>query len=204
MDIRLTFCDPERKKAMRLAKQLQTKIEKSTDPEEKEQLRRELHVAQVDEAYALHHPHAEPYISLYVKPKASRDKDDEPSAAKGTSPESERPPMWETIEKAMEEGPRALKQLRERRSPDNGESKVAKRTVKQQPTHPVRKPAQAQKSESQSRNNAGRPAASAAQTKSKDQAPQMNRRERRRLMHQNKQAAQQSEDEDDGEGFFDM
>lgn len=206
---------------MRLAKQLQKKIDACDDPDEKAQLLQQFHVAQVDEAYALHHPHAEPYVSLYTKakpsPKDEGGDDEQPVAAKAV-PVDERPEMWSVVEKAMEEGPEALRRLRERRSPNDeadASSKSRQRRplpAKQQPrasreqqqTQKSQKPAPSQQKQKQ---DAGRHAstsqASTGKGLTKEKAPQLNRRERRRLQHQHEQAMQQS-DEDDGEGFFDM
>ena len=46
----------ERKKADRLAKQIETQIELSKDPEETEKLKQDLHVAQIDSLYAKFFP----------------------------------------------------------------------------------------------------------------------------------------------------
>jgi len=186
----------ERKKAMRHVKKLRSSIEKTSDPEDLQKLKHELHVAEVDEAYALNYPYAEPYISLYGKDK--KEKDDGTPEAK-SSGDAERPPMWATVEKAMEEGPEALKALRERRSPDEStasaqskgapnKSRVKKPTpLSQQLKPPVRPPP---------------PPAVKAVGKDGKQQPPMNRRERRALMRKTAPLVQKDEDEDDGEGFF--
>lgn len=187
---------------MRHAKQLRSKIEKTSDPEDLQKLERELHVAQVDEAYALNYPHAEPYISLYPKTKNEDDDDGAPEAeAKTSGGAQRRPPMWATVEKAMEEGPEALKALRERRSADEStgsaqskgapnKSRAKKPTpLSQQLKPPVRPPPL--------------PSSPAVKAVGKDgKQPPRNRRERRALMRKTAPPVQKDEDEDDGEGFF--
>ncbi|SCV26017.1 related to rRNA-processing protein efg-1 [Fusarium fujikuroi] len=114
----------ERKKASRLAKQLRKKIEEteSTETGEIEALERDLHVAEVDEAYTQHFPHAEPYISLYTSAKSEKEDEDRDDDKLDYTPlkhrgllHTERPPIWSEIEQAMKDGPYALRNLRERR-----------------------------------------------------------------------------------------
>lgn len=196
----------ERKKASRLAKQLRKKIEETEAPDELEELKRDLHVAEVDEAYTQHFPHAETYISLYPIDKREKEGDDDkndytPLKQRGLL-HTERPPIWSEVEQAMKEGPSALRELRERRSPPGGTEDEAK--PQRRETQPKPK-VQA---------NVGRPMEKAQQkqqtfkdksaSNSKDDSEvKMNRRERRRLMHQNKQPVIKSDDDDsDGGGFF--
>ncbi|KAJ4310853.1 rRNA-processing protein efg1 [Fusarium piperis] len=194
----------ERKKASRLARQLRKKIEETEAPEELEELKRDLHVAEVDEAYTQHFPHAETYISLYPIDKREKEADDDkndytPLKQRGLL-HTERPPIWSEVEQALKEGPNALRGLRERRSPPGGAEDEAK------PQRRENKPkAQA---------NVGKPVAKTQQRQQmlkekstsnnkEDSEVKMNRRERRRLMHQNKQPAVKSDDDDsDGGGFF--
>jgi hypothetical protein len=105
----------ERKKADRLAKQIQKQIDLCEDLQEKERLEGSLHVANVDALYARYFPYRERYVSLYrVAPVNTEEKnDDGGSAAKALG--VERPPLWSSIEKVAEEGTPALIQFRERK-----------------------------------------------------------------------------------------
>ena len=59
-------------------KQLKRKLEQTPEADDAERLKRQLHVAEVDEAYAIYHPHLEPYNSLYGSTARSKeDKDDD-------------------------------------------------------------------------------------------------------------------------------
>jgi hypothetical protein len=183
----------ERKKAMRHVKQLRRKIEKTSDPEDLQKLERELHVAEVDEAYALNYPHAEPYISLYKK-----EKDDDGVPEAKSSGDAQRPPMWATVEKAMEGGPDALKALRERRSPDESTGSAQSKGAPNKPR--VKKPTPLSQ---QLKPPVRPPPPAAVKAVGKDgEQPPMNRRERRALMRKTAPPVQRDEDEDDGEGFF--
>lgn len=169
-------------------KQLQKSISKTEDPTELEELQHKLHVAQVDEAYTQHHPHAEPYISLYGKSKSDKEDGEEQPIAKAAL-ESKRPPMWSVVETAMEAGPEALKRLRERHSPEEDPSKPwtearsQPKVKKAAPQKPLKKP------EPRIPDRA----------RAKEES-EMNRRQRRELMHKRKM----EEAENDGEGFFDI
>ncbi|KAI1338034.1 hypothetical protein F5Y15DRAFT_141274 [Xylariaceae sp. FL0016] len=109
----------ERKKADRLAKQIQSQLEKATDPTEIERLKADLHIAKVDSLYSRYFPHRERYVGLYSGASLGL------GVQSGTAPEdagsasralhSERPPMWKTIEKAAEKGTSALTEIRERK-----------------------------------------------------------------------------------------
>lgn len=174
-------------------------MSKTSDPGELQKLQQELHVAEVDEAYTLNYPHAETYLSLYGKPKEGKEDGDEGPSAKAGE-EAERPPMWTTVEKAMEEGPEALKALRERRSPDESADKPKSRKISsktQQAKNP--KPTQPIKSTNPA---PSRPAPLPTGKHGKDAKQPRNRRERRKLMRELAPPANKSEDEDDGEGFF--
>lgn len=192
----------ERKKASRLVKQLKRQVEENPDSEDVDRLKRDLHVAEVDEAYTLYHPHIEPYISLYgsARPAEADEGAIKTPAAKIALKKAERPPMWSVVEMTMEEGPAALKRLREQRpvdepaghKPQRRPQKASANTSsvdrKQQQQHP-----------SKGRQQQGGKANS---TKGKGGAqPQLNRRERRRLMHQATAAADDSDGDGDG-GFF--
>ena len=169
-------------------KQLQKSIAKSEDPTELEKLQRGLHVAQVDEAYTQHHPHAEPYISLYGKSKAEKQDQGERPAANAAL-ESQRPPMWSVVESAMEAGAEALKRLRERQSPEDDPlvprtDEQPKRFAKQSgPSNPAKK----------------QEARIPDRARAKEEF-EMNRRQRRELVRKRRM----EEAENDGDGFFDM
>ncbi|KXX76470.1 rRNA-processing protein EFG1 [Madurella mycetomatis] len=112
----------ERKKAMRLVRQLEKKLAQTTDPDEAAQLKADLHVAQVDIDYARYFPFMEPYVSLYAKP-ASGEKDAESTAAQYLR--SPRPPIWAVIEKIREEGEAALERLQNTRAQDSSSTTVS-------------------------------------------------------------------------------
>lgn len=180
---------------MRLAKQLKRKIGESTNTEERIRLQHDLHVAEVDEAYAVNFPHAEPYISLYIgnKPSDPGEGNGEPIPAAKAALTAERPPIWSTVEKAMEQGADTMRRLRERNLPielnvnlqhNTRPAKVAPKpqAVVAQPKQPVMQILDAGGSDRHQ--------------------PQLNRRERRRLMHKTMSDSKKSADEDDGGGFF--
>ncbi|KAF4124211.1 Uncharacterized conserved protein (DUF2361) [Geosmithia morbida] len=219
----------ERKKAMRLAKQVKKKIAETTDAQELEKLRSQLHVAEVDEAYAVNHPHTEPYISIYGKSEKKdgndaddNDKDDEATAPTTTTSTltkisldaTQRPPLWSTVEKAMKDGPDALRRLRERRPEMEATATAGGKQDKNNRNSNSNDNNKRKKNQARGANATPKPtrpdgkAASAvgantqAATTSNGKTPpaQMNRRERRRLMRE----TEAKKDEDDGEGFFDM
>ncbi|GKT97925.1 rrna-processing protein efg-1 [Fusarium langsethiae] len=196
----------ERKKASRLAKQLRRKIDEteSTETDELEALKRDLHVAEVDEAYTQHFPHAEPYISLYTSAKSEKEEEDKDDDKLDYTPlkhrgllHTERPPMWSEIEQAMKGGPHALRTIRERRpevvegtQPERNQNKSKAATgkgkimpaPKAQPK-PETKPT--------------------PYTKGKPGAAPKNRRERRLAERQGAQPVVNGDDDDsDGGGFF--
>ncbi|KPM43477.1 hypothetical protein AK830_g3041 [Neonectria ditissima] len=189
----------ERKKAMRLAKQLRKRIDQSSSPEETEELRRLLHIAEVDEAYTQHFPHIETYVSLYkseaTKGDDKQDDEEEDKAAKTKALlEAERPPMWSTIEQAMKEGHFALRMLRERRTSDDakGGSQKERRQPRPKPATTQAKPVTKPQAKQQPREKSA--------SQDQGEAP-ANRRERRRLMRESGVAATTKDDSDDG-GFF--
>lgn len=206
----LTDAGTERKKASRLVKQLKRKLEETTDEAERAQLQANLHIAEVDEAYTQHHPHAETYISLYGNTKKDgedddNDDDDEKKApAAKAALAAERPPMWKVVEKTMEEGTDALRQLRERRSANSEEEEASASQPRARNSKPPRermanviaKQNQAKGSNKPSEN---KPAAAASSGQQKPQTG-LNRRERRRIMRETMAA----EKDDEEGGFFDM
>ncbi|KAK7402989.1 rRNA-processing protein efg1 [Neonectria punicea] len=185
----------ERKKAMRLAKQLRKRIDQGNSPEETEELKRLLHIAEVDEAYTQHFPHIETYVSLYKSEPTKEDDKEEDKAAKTKALlEAERPPMWSTIEQAMKEGSYALRNLRERRTSEDskGRSQTERRPQKSKPATTQAKPATKPQPKQQPKEKAA--------SQDQSEAP-ANRRERRRLMRESGAAAAAKDDSDDG-GFF--
>ncbi|KAI1113347.1 hypothetical protein F5Y14DRAFT_212437 [Nemania sp. NC0429] len=120
----------ERKKADRLAKQIRTQLEATTDKDEREKLQADLHIAEVDALYAKYFPHRERYISLYpvtslgLGVQGGVKAEDASTAARALH--AERPPLWGVIEKAANKGNSALVQIQERKSPVDAESKQAR------------------------------------------------------------------------------
>ncbi|KAI3336389.1 hypothetical protein HD806DRAFT_4009 [Xylariaceae sp. AK1471] len=109
----------ERKKADRLAKQIRIQLETTTDEEESKKLQADLHIAEVDSLYARYFPHRERYVSLYpvaalgLGIQGGPKTEDASTAARAL--QTERPPMWGTIEKAAKKGTPALRQIMERK-----------------------------------------------------------------------------------------
>ncbi|KAK8088061.1 rRNA-processing protein efg-1 [Apiospora hydei] len=108
----------ERKKADKLAKQIQKQLDACEDEEERKQLEKDLHVAQIDGQYARNFPYLEAYVSLYpVKSLGLTTQGGEQPETASTAAQAlrnERPPLWHAIEKATEEGIPALIAIRER------------------------------------------------------------------------------------------
>ncbi|KAG6057030.1 hypothetical protein E4U32_005424 [Claviceps aff. humidiphila group G2b] len=210
----------ERKKASRLVKQLKRKIEQNPDSDDVEDLRRQLHIAEVDEAYTIYHPHLETYRSLYGSVKAdSKGKQDgeeseeaeeeakNDAAIAKKALDAERPSMWSVVEKTMEQGLEALQQLRERRPDDFSVSATKPPRATKNPAHSKQDPSK--------QDPAGRDAAiksnhdakkeakttiPSGRTQTGEKTP-LNRRERRRLMRE-AEAEKDSDDEAEGGGFF--
>ncbi|KAH0596298.1 hypothetical protein MHUMG1_06159 [Metarhizium humberi] len=179
--------------------------------EDADDLKRQLHIAEVDEAYTIYHPHLDPYISLYGNSKSEgNDKGEDAAeddsetkqtrAAAKAALNAKRPPMWSVVEKTMEEGPEALKQLRERRSADDS-AHSAPATKKHSPITRTssNKPDSRQRHEQAHDQQSRAGAKDKASKQQKGEQPQLNRRERRRLMRETIAA---EPDEDDDGGFF--
>ncbi|CAK7268764.1 18S rRNA maturation protein [Sporothrix epigloea] len=118
----------ERKKAARRQKQLQKRHDATDDETEKRELALDLRVAEIDVLYPQYYPFLEAYVSLYP-PSGKNDEDKEDQESKGknegkgrdTDTEAAkfsrepRPPMWETIKTAYDEGGiPALEAIRDR------------------------------------------------------------------------------------------
>ncbi|KAI0121982.1 hypothetical protein F4814DRAFT_407116, partial [Daldinia grandis] len=115
----------ERKKADRLAKRIKTQLETAEDPKEIEKLKAELHKAEVDSIYTRFFPYRERYISLYP---VGEKVDDASTAAQALC--TERPPLWEVIEKAAELGTPALIEIRERKLDTDSKGKTPSESLK--------------------------------------------------------------------------
>lgn len=190
---------------MRLAKRLKKRLDKATDAKEIERLRHQLHVAEVDEAYAQHFPHSEPYINLYAKSKSKSEpeEEEEDTSAGETVLGTERPSIWTTIEEAMKEGPQALKKIRERRPVEEQattEPREAQKEEKLTVPPQSRKGATSVPPNKSDKYPPVRPPAVVQKPGQNGKAPAMNRRERRRLMRE--AAAKSGEDKNEGESFF--
>lgn len=119
-----------------MAKQLKKQIEQATDPEERAALETDLHIAEVDAHYARYFPFLERYVSLYPVAKKAKgpDVDEEEKEAHEKSLakialHAPRPPLWATVEQAMEEGQETLQRLRDRRA--DAEAQPQKKSFKE-------------------------------------------------------------------------
>ncbi|KAL6832616.1 hypothetical protein V8C40DRAFT_262491 [Trichoderma camerunense] len=201
----------ERKKASRLVKQLKRQLEQESDADKAEKLRHDLHIAEVDEAYTLYFPHLETYVGLYssTAKKTSDEEETEESklAAAKAALEAERPPMWAVIEKALAEGPPALEQLRDRRSPDDtGKIDDTQPPIRPKPTAPSSAPERRHNGASQhprgQQQRPGKGPDASSKHDNKDISQALNRRERRRLMREAQEATNDEDDENGDGGFF--
>ncbi|KAJ4858908.1 rRNA-processing protein efg1 domain-containing protein [Trichoderma breve] len=202
----------ERKKASRLVKQLKRQLEQESDADKAEKIRHDLHIAEVDEAYTLYFPHLETYVGLYssTAKKTSDEEETEESklAAAKAALEAERPPMWAVIEKALAEGPPALEQLRDRRSPDDtGKIDDTQPPIRPRPTAPSSAPERrhngaSQHTRGQQQQRPGKGPDTSSKHDNKDISQALNRRERRRLMREAQEATNDEDDENGDGGFF--
>ncbi|KAK2594125.1 rRNA-processing protein efg1 [Conoideocrella luteorostrata] len=219
----------ERKKASRLAKQLKRKIEQNPSADDVEDLKHQLHIAEVDEAYSIYHPYMEPYISLYgssnanSKEKQENDEDNgeetKHTPAAKAALASERPPMWSVVENTMKQGIYALKQLSERRAGDDAAatSQPYRKPPKASQNKADKKPEQkATRFEAKGKlgskdklgpkdrlvpNDKHDDRGNASTHTQSGQSTSLNRRERRRLMRE-AMPANNSDDDEEGGGFF--
>lgn len=201
----------ERKKASRLVKQLRRQLEQESDADKAEKIRHDLHIAEVDEAYTLYFPHLETYVGLYssTAKKTTDEEETEESklAAAKAALEAERPPMWAVIEKALAEGPPALEQLRDRRSPDDtGKIDDTQPPIRPKPTAPSSAPERRHNGASQhtrgQQQRPGKGPGTSSKHDNKDISQALNRRERRRLMREAQEATNDEDDENGDGGFF--
>ncbi|KAG6980968.1 rRNA-processing protein efg1 [Fusarium oxysporum f. sp. conglutinans] len=181
----------ERKKASRLAKQLRKKIEEteSTETDEIEALKRDLHVAEVDEAYTQHFPHAEPYISLYTSAKSEKEEEDKDDDKLDYTP----------LKHRGDEGwpPRAAK-FRERRPTELTQEAQSERRQKKPKATTTNGALKAQPKPQATKEKP----APFAKVKGKAAAAPKNRRERRLQERQAAQPVVKSDDDDSDEGGF--
>ncbi|KAK1826029.1 hypothetical protein QBC39DRAFT_365357 [Podospora conica] len=191
----------ERKKAIRLAKQLKRKLDETEDPEEAAKIKADLHIAEVDIDYAIYYPFLESYISLY--PRADKEEEDDDGKPKAVRHlHSARPAMWTTIEKLREEGQAALERLQNRQPEASQEDKPAVHNAKKR-AH-VKADGSKTKHSGQARDDKPpkREEAAAAQNGKTGTPGVMNRRERR-LAERNRAAkAKEDGSDSDGGGFF--
>ncbi|KAI0439261.1 hypothetical protein F4803DRAFT_531986 [Xylaria telfairii] len=118
----------ERKKADRLAKQIRTQLGTITDEGERQKLQAGLHIAEVDSLYAKYFPYRERYVSLYpVTSVSHKGPKTEDTSAAARSLYTERPPLWETIEKEAKNGIRRLIHIQERKSAVDSKGKPSQK-----------------------------------------------------------------------------
>ncbi|KAK0630731.1 hypothetical protein B0T17DRAFT_507175 [Bombardia bombarda] len=119
----------ERKKAQRMAKQLRQQLNTAEDPEEVAKLNADLHIAEVDNDYAIYYPFMERYISVYPpaksEPKNVESTVDEKRSAARALLNAPRPPMWTMIEEARKQGKSALEKLQNRVPEPESDAKPA-------------------------------------------------------------------------------
>lgn len=95
-----------------LNKLLRREKEQELDSKQKSRLEQKIHAARINLNYTIYYPLTEKYVSLYPKEKG---KSDEKGGEAAAEPEQQnqdgKPPVWEIVEKCMEEG--TLDRLRE-------------------------------------------------------------------------------------------
>ncbi|KAI0123317.1 hypothetical protein BJ170DRAFT_105060 [Xylariales sp. AK1849] len=123
----------ERKKADRLAKQIETQLkemenQRNPDPAEKEKLERDLHTAQIDSLYAKFFPYRERYVSIYAAKdlglSVQGEQQPETASTASRALKAERPPLWSQVEKLSKNGVPALIKFRERKLGIDSRSKA--------------------------------------------------------------------------------
>ncbi|KAI1854559.1 hypothetical protein JX266_000677 [Neoarthrinium moseri] len=116
----------ERKKADRLAKQIEKQIEQSKDPEEIKKLKDDLHIAQIDSLYAKFFPYRERYVSLYPVAATQGGEEAETASSAAKALKTDRPKLWATVEKLSKKGVPALIEFRDRKLGSDSRSKAPK------------------------------------------------------------------------------
>ena len=114
----------EKKKAQRLQKQLRKRLE-TASLEEMPEIKRNLHICEVDINYTVYFPYLEPYISLYPRANAKSETAEDEKSTAASSLQAERPPLWKVVEEAMKEGKPALERLRDRQPRENSVTKAS-------------------------------------------------------------------------------
>lgn len=95
-----------------LNKLLRREKEQELDSKQKSRLAQKIHAARVNLNYTIYYPLTEKYVSLYPKEKGKPDENGgEPVAEPEQQNQDGKPPVWEIVEKCMEEG--TLDRLRE-------------------------------------------------------------------------------------------
>lgn len=89
-----------------MLKKLKKRLLEATETDEVEEIKKEMHIYEVDVNYAHYYPLNERYISLY--PQRGKETEEE-EGTKTTAP-TKKPELWAEIERRMEEG--TLKELR--------------------------------------------------------------------------------------------
>lgn len=91
---------------------LRREKEQSLDSKQKTRLAQKIHAARVNLNYTIYYPLTEKYISLYPKSKGNTGEEGaETVPASKEQRQDEKPPVWQVVEKCMEEG--TLDRLRE-------------------------------------------------------------------------------------------
>lgn len=111
-------------------KRLRKQLLEAESEDQVESLKSQIHVAEVDLNYTQFCPLGETYISLYPrKPQTEEDEEDGDEEDKIELDPPSKPPMWEDVERRMEEG--TLDELRNRVAPITSTT----------PRPPIRRPA---------------------------------------------------------------
>ena len=104
------LCYVERQKASRQVKKLRKRLLEAKSTEEVENIKIQMHIAEVDLNYTHYYPLNIRYVSLY--PQNNRASKDDDFDAGGDAP-AKKPPMWAQVEKCMSDD--TLDQLRDGR-----------------------------------------------------------------------------------------
>lgn len=204
----------DRKSASKNLNRLQRREKETTDQKALESLRAKIHAARVNLNYTIYYPLNDKYISLYAeqkqkKPSQSESADDTHSGADEkdttvtmTLADAEKPPMWYTVEKCMEEG--TLDHLREGKLNTPGESggdvkKTSTTTEKKKKKDVVKKVSKESKKPTEK-------ASSRTESKPEPEPEPVNRRSRRNAAREEAVMRKaQMDDGDDSDGdFFEM
>lgn len=204
----------DRKSATKDLKRLQRREKETTDQKALESLHEKVHAARVSLNYTIYYPLNDKYISLYAEqkqkkpsqPESAEDThsgaDEKDTTVTMTLAHAEKPPMWFTVEKCMEEG--TLDLLREGKLSTPGESggdakKASTMTEKKKKKDIVKNVSKESKKPTEKKDS---------RTKSKPELePEpVNRRSRRNAAREEAvmRKAQKDDDGDSDGGFFEM